>query len=74
MKLEGLIASVVHAVQAADARLEGLFGSVVHTVQAQDAKLEGLIATVVHTDIAAAAGGVSQIGKGCCSCSTLERR
>ena len=49
MKLEGLIASVVHEVQASDARVEGMFGSVVHTVQASDARLEGLFGSVVHT-------------------------
>ena len=49
MKLEGLIASVVHEVPASDARVEGMFGSVVHTVQASDARLEGLFGSVVHT-------------------------
>lgn len=53
MRLEGLIASVVHEVQASDARVEGMFGSVVHTVQASDARLEGLFGSVVH-DVPAA--------------------
>ena len=48
MKLEGLIASVVHEVQASDARIEGLFSSVVHAVAADDARLEGLFGSVVH--------------------------
>ncbi len=48
MKLEGLIASVVHEVEADSARLEGLVSSVVHTIPAEGALLAGLIGSVVH--------------------------